>query len=49
MAGDMLPIERPKPSQTPEAKQKRISAAAKERRRSRRGERRSRSQGQKKR
>ena len=49
MAGDMLPIEPPKTSQTPEAKQRRVAAAAKDRRRARRGERRSRSQGQKRR
>jgi len=49
MAGDMLPMERPKPSQTPEAKQRKIAAAAKSRRRERRGERRSRGRSQKKR
>ena len=49
MAGDMLPMERPKPSATPEAKQRRISAAAKTRRRERRGERRSRGQSRGKR
>jgi 23S rRNA pseudouridine955/2504/2580 synthase len=44
MAGDSLPLEAPKAS--PEAKQRRIAAAAKNRRRERRGERRSRgSQG----
>ena len=40
MAGDNLPLEQPKAS--PEAKQRRISAAAKTRRRERRGERRAR-------
>ena len=49
MAGDMLPMERPKASQTPEAKQRKIAAAAKSRRRERRGERRSRGRSQKKR
>jgi 23S rRNA pseudouridine955/2504/2580 synthase len=49
MAGDMLPMERPKPSQSPEAKQRRIAAAAKTRRRERRGERRSRGQSRGKR
>jgi len=47
MAGDMLPMERPKPSATPEAKARRVAAAAKSRRRERRGERRARGQGQK--
>ena len=49
MLGDMLPMEKPKLSQTPEAKQRKAAAIARERRRGRRGERRSRSQGQKKR
>ncbi len=49
MAGDMLPMERPKPSQTPEGKQRKAAAIARDRRRGRRGERRSRSPGQKKR
>ena len=40
MAGDMLPLEQPKAS--PEAKQRKVAAAAKARRRERRGERRSR-------
>ncbi|HUP67871.1 MAG TPA: RluA family pseudouridine synthase [Sphingomicrobium sp.] len=40
LAGDMLPLEQPKAS--PEAKQRRVAAAAKTRRRERRGERRSR-------
>jgi 23S rRNA pseudouridine955/2504/2580 synthase len=43
MAGDMLPLERPAP--TREEKQKKISAEAKQRRRARRGERRSRRKG----
>ena len=49
MAGDMLPMDRPKPSQTPAAKQRKASAAARDRRRERRGERRSRGQSQKRR
>lgn len=44
MAGDMLPLERPKPSQTAEGRQRKAAAVARDRRRSRRGERRSRSQ-----
>jgi 23S rRNA pseudouridine955/2504/2580 synthase len=40
LAGDMLPLEQPKA--TPEAKQRKVAAAAKARRRERRGERRSR-------
>jgi 23S rRNA pseudouridine955/2504/2580 synthase len=40
LAGDMLPLEQPKAS--PEAKQRKVAAAAKARRRERRGERRSR-------
>ena len=44
MAGDMLPMDRPKSSQTPAAKQRKVSAAARDRRRERRGERRSRGQ-----
>lgn len=43
MAGDQMPMDRPPPS--PEAKQRKVAAAARDRRRSRRGERRSRSQG----
>ena len=44
LAGDMLPLEQPKAS--PEAKQRKVAAAAKARRRERRGERRARgSQG----
>jgi 23S rRNA pseudouridine955/2504/2580 synthase len=42
-AGDALPLERPKTS--PEAKQRRVAAAAKARRRERRGERRARGAG----
>jgi 23S rRNA pseudouridine955/2504/2580 synthase len=41
-AGDALPLERPDPAQSPEVRQKRAAAAAKLRRRERRGERRSR-------
>jgi 23S rRNA pseudouridine955/2504/2580 synthase len=40
LAGDSLPLEKPKPS--PEAKRRKVAAAAKTRRRERRGERRSR-------
>lgn len=40
LAGDMLPLEQPKAS--PEAKQRKVAAAAKQRRRERRGERRAR-------
>jgi 23S rRNA pseudouridine955/2504/2580 synthase len=48
MAGDNLPLEPPKAS--PEAKQRKVAAAAKARRRERRGERRARgSQGKTKR
>jgi 23S rRNA pseudouridine955/2504/2580 synthase len=47
MAGDMLPIERPRPSSTPEARARRAAAAAKTRRRERRGERRARGTPQK--
>ncbi len=42
LAGDMMPLDRPSPSSTPQAKERRIAAAAKTRRRERRGERRSR-------
>ena len=49
MAGDMLPLDRPKPSQTPAAKQRKVSAAARDRRRERRGERRSRGQSDRRR
>jgi 23S rRNA pseudouridine955/2504/2580 synthase len=40
MAGDMLPLDKPAPS--PEAKQRKVAAAAKSRRRERRGARRAR-------
>ncbi|MBA2466609.1 MAG: RNA pseudouridine synthase, partial [Sphingomonas sp.] len=42
MAGDMLPIDRPDPARTPAIKERRMAAAAKARRRERKGERRSR-------
>jgi len=42
LAGDMMPLDRPAPSATPQAKQRRVAAAAKARRRERRGERRAR-------
>jgi 23S rRNA pseudouridine955/2504/2580 synthase len=42
MAGDMMPLDKPDPAKTPEAKQQRVAAAAKTRRKERRGERRSR-------
>ena len=42
LAGDMMPLDRPSPSSTPQAKERRIAAAAKTRRRERRGERRAR-------
>ena len=42
LAGDMMPLEKPDPAKTPEAKRRRTAAAAKLRRRERRGERRSR-------
>ena len=42
MAGDMLPLDRPDPAVTPEIKQRRAAAAAKSRRRERKGERRAR-------
>ena len=44
MHGESLPLDTPKPSQTPEAKKRREATAARDRRRGRRGERRSRSQ-----
>jgi 23S rRNA pseudouridine955/2504/2580 synthase len=44
MHGESMPLDQPKPAQSPEAKQRRISAAAKDRRRNRRGERRGRGQ-----
>ena len=42
MAGDMLPLDQPDPAKSPEIKQRRTAAAAKSRRRERKGERRSR-------
>ncbi|HEX6218033.1 MAG TPA: RluA family pseudouridine synthase [Sphingomicrobium sp.] len=45
LAGDMLPLDKPDYAQTPEGKQRRVAAAAKTRRRARRGERRSRRKG----
>jgi 23S rRNA pseudouridine955/2504/2580 synthase len=42
MAGEMLPLDRPDPAKSPEIKQRRAAAAAKSRRRERKGERRSR-------
>ncbi|MBA2636474.1 MAG: RluA family pseudouridine synthase [Sphingomonas sp.] len=42
LAGDMMPLDRPSPSSTPQAKERRVAAAAKTRRRERRGERRAR-------
>ncbi|MBA3525684.1 MAG: RluA family pseudouridine synthase [Pseudomonadota bacterium] len=42
LTGDMMPLDRPSPSSTPEAKERRVAAAAKTRRRERRGERRAR-------
>jgi 23S rRNA pseudouridine955/2504/2580 synthase len=42
MAGDMLPIDRPDPARSPQVKERREAAAAKSRRRERKGERRSR-------
>ena len=49
MHGESMPLDQPKPSQSPEAKQRKVSAAARDRRRGRRGERRSRSQSQRRR
>jgi len=46
LAGDMLPLETPKAS--PEAKQRKVAAAAKARRRERKGERRSRGSSERK-
>ena len=43
--GDMLPFDEPKYSETPEGKKKAVSAAAKARRKDRKGERRSRGRG----
>lgn len=42
MAGNMLPLDRPDPAKSPEVKERRAAAAAKARRRDRKGERRSR-------
>jgi 23S rRNA pseudouridine955/2504/2580 synthase len=42
MAGDSMPLDQAKPTASPEAKQRKVAAAAKARRRERRGERRSR-------
>ena len=42
LAGDMLPLDKLDPAQSPEVKQRRVAAAAKARRRERKGERRSR-------
>ena len=44
MHGETMPLDQPKPSQSPEAKKRRAVASAKSRRRERRGERRSRGQ-----
>ena len=44
MHGETLPLDEPKLSQSPEAKQRRVAAAAKSRRKERKGERRSRGQ-----
>ena len=49
MHGENMPLDTPKPSQSFEAKKRRESTAARDRRRGRRGERRSRSQAPKKR
>ena len=43
MAGDQMPLDKPDYAKSPEVKQRRVEAAAKTRRRARRGERRSRS------
>ena len=42
MAGDMLPLDRPDPAKSPQIKERRAAAAAKSRRRERKGERRAR-------
>ena len=42
LAGDMLPLDRPDPARTPQVKERRVAAAAKARRRERKGERRAR-------
>jgi 23S rRNA pseudouridine955/2504/2580 synthase len=44
IAGDMMPLDRPDPAASPEVKERRAAAAAKARRRERKGERRSRGQ-----
>jgi 23S rRNA pseudouridine955/2504/2580 synthase len=44
MHGETMPLDTPKPSQTVEAKKRKVNAIARDRRRGRRGERRSRSQ-----
>jgi 23S rRNA pseudouridine955/2504/2580 synthase len=49
MHGEGMPLDQPKPSQTPDAKKRKAAAVARDRRRGRRGERRSRSQPQKRR
>ena len=49
MHGENMPLDEQKHSQTPEAKQRKASAIARDRRRNRRGERRSRSQPQRRR
>ena len=46
MHGETMPLDTPKPSHSPEAKKRKVSAAARDRRRSRRGERRSRGASQ---
>ena len=46
MAGNMLPLDRPDPAKSPEVKERRAAAAAKARRRDRKGERRSRGAAQ---
>ncbi len=45
MAGDMMPLDKPDPAKSPEVKRRRVAAAAKTRRKERRGERRSRGSG----
>jgi 23S rRNA pseudouridine955/2504/2580 synthase len=42
LAGDMMPLDKPDPAKSAETKQRRVAAAAKTRRKERRGERRSR-------
>jgi 23S rRNA pseudouridine955/2504/2580 synthase len=44
MHGESMPLDQPKPSQSPEAKKRKVAAVAKSRRKERRGERRSRGQ-----